>query len=216
MSYRLQRIISSQWPLSPLLSCLYILTIDMYTYWTTWSWGIVLFSHRLDPSQRVVYRIYLSLIFQRACSCCLHKLEKIRGSPLRALSHISGENGCAVVTRNKELLYTASSHLQRSSVLETHGVQLLLIQRVLRGLTDQLRRKPECLLAIGYSCQKFVARKTVFRNYLDTGLVMSRRMNMQPARKNCWILQLIIGKTFKHSREHSAENSLLYYYMWKE
>jgi len=175
----------------------------MYTYWTTRSREIVLFSHRLDPSQRVVYRIYLSLIFQRACSCCLHKLEKIRGSPLRALLHISDENGCAVVTRNKELLYTA---LTRSNIIRFGNARraLLLIQRVLRGLTDQLRRKSECLLAIGYSCQKFVARKTVFRNYLDTGLVMSRRVSMQPARKNWWILQLIIDKTF-----NSAENSLL-------
>jgi len=89
----------------------------MYTYWTTLNYEVeepYYFSHRLDLSQRVVYRIYLSLIFQRACSCCLHKLEKIRGSPLRALLYISDENCCAVVTRNKELLCTA---LTRSDII---------------------------------------------------------------------------------------------------
>ncbi|TGZ50692.1 hypothetical protein DBV15_06914 [Temnothorax longispinosus] len=58
--------------------------------------------------------------------------ENPRGSALRALLHIFDENSRAVVTRNKEFgpVYGFPS-----------------------------RRKPECLLAIGYSCRKFVTAK---------------------------------------------------------
>jgi len=83
------------------------------------------------------------------------------------------------VTRNKKLLYTA---LTRSDiiVLETHDVQLLLIQRVLRGPTAEKAGMP-------ISHRLFMSKVRRTQNgvpQLDAGLVMSRRVIMQPARKN--------------------------------